>query len=161
MNEGAYLMEKIRSRSIEEGDCLLWTGACNTRGPVATVGQKQYSLRQVAWSDKHGKPFPSGRVGSSGCNDPRCLAHVVAKTWKQLNSRRPTAAHRAKIAIGKCRDSKLDDAAVAEIRLSDEPMTVLASRHRISKAYGYMIKRGECRRDYASPFAGLAVESRK
>ena len=161
MTEGTYLVDKIRSRCVEEGDCLIWPGAVNTRGPVATIGQKQFSLRKVAWEHEHGKAFPADRVASPGCKDPRCLAHVVAKTWKQLNSRKPTIAHRAKISLGKCKGSKLDAAAVADIRFSEEPMSVLIERHSISKAYGYMIKRGDNRRDYASPFAGLRMESGK
>lgn len=155
MSEGAYLMEKIRSRCVEEGECLIWPGAVNSRGPVATIRQKQFSLRKVAWEDAHGKAFPPDRVASPGCKDPLCLAHVVAKTWKQLNSRTPTVAHRAKISMSKRRGSKLDEAAVAEIRFSSEPMSILIGRHGISKAYGYMIKRGDNRRDYSSPFAGL------
>jgi hypothetical protein len=155
MNEGAYLMNVIRSRCVEEGDCLIWPGAANARGPVATHHQKQYSLRQIAWSQKNGKPFPSGRVASTNCGRALCLKHVTAKTWAQLNSRTPTLAAKAQVAIGKRRGSKLSDAAVAEILTSEERVVDLAGRHGISTAYAYMIRRGQNRKNYASPFAGL------
>lgn len=155
MTEGPYLMSVIRSRCVEEGDCLIWPGAANTRGPVATYHRKQHSLRQVAWSDRHGKPFPPGRVASINCGRPLCLVHVTAKTWAQLNSRTPTMAARAQVATGKRRGSKLSDAAVAEILTSEERVVDLAGRHGISTAYAYMIRRGQNRKNYASPFAGL------
>lgn len=150
--QGAYLMEKIRTRCVEEGDCLIWPGAICTRGPVATIKGVQHSLRRVAWESKHLKPFPDDRLASPDCGNPRCLAHVVATTWSKLNTRPTSLSHRIRTALACRKDSKLSDEAVDEIRYSDERVVELAARHGISTAYAYMVRRGQCRVDYLNPY---------
>lgn len=152
------LLMLIQQRSEEEGDCLLWTGASCTRGPVVTIKQMQYPLRRLVWEAKHGEPFPAGSVTGVSCKNHLCLEHVIDKTWSEHNSRPTSLTHRIRTAMAKRKDSKLSDAAVAEIRASGERADVLAERHGISTAYVYMIRRGYNRRDYANPFAGLVKE---
>ena len=159
MTDGAYLMDKIRARCVEEGDCLIWPGAFITRGPVATYKQKQYALRRVVWEERNGKPIPKGRMPSPNCGNPRCLEHVVAKTWSQLNSRPVSSAQKAKTAAAKRVGSKLSDEGVAAIRLWSGPVAEVAAMQGISKAYAYMIRRGQNRIDYSSPFAGLGARA--
>jgi hypothetical protein len=159
MTEASYLLNKIRTRCIEEGDCLLWPGAVCTRGPVATVKGVQYSLRRVAWENKNGKPFPSGRVASPSCGNPRCLAHISAMTWAQLNTRPTSISHRVRTALARRKGSKLSDEAVNDIRYGGGRAEEAAERHNISAAYVYMIRRDQCRKDYSSPFHGLVKEA--
>lgn len=162
---GAYLMEKIRSRCTEDGDCYRWPGAITTRGPVMTVNQKQIQLRRVVWEGAHGRPFPSDRVASMECDNQDCLQaeHIVARTRAQLNARtlrRHTSIGRnAKIAHTKRKSSKLSDEGAEDIRTSALPPQELADKWQISKAYVYMIRGGRFRRNYASPFAGLGARS--
>ena len=160
---GAYLMEKIRARCEENGDCLLWPGAITTRGPVVTLNQKQIQLRRVVWEDAHQKPFPSDRVASVDCGHINCLAdtHIIARTRAQLvartNRMHASAGRNAKIANGKRRDSKLSEEAAEEIRTSGLSAQEMAEKHSITKAYVYMIRAGHFRRNYSSPFAGLGA----
>jgi hypothetical protein len=161
MNTGAYLMDKVRTRCTEDGDCLRWSGAMTTRGPVVTVAQKQIQLRRIVWEDAHGTPFPSDRVASMDCDNPDCLhaEHIIARTRAQLNARtlrRHTSIGRnAKIAHTKRKASKLSDEGAEDIRTSELPAQELADKWGISKTYVYMIRGGRFRRNYASPFAGL------
>jgi hypothetical protein len=163
---GIYLMEKIRARCEENGDCLLWPGAITTRGPVVTLEQRQIQLRRVVWEDDHQKPFPPDRVASIDCGHINCLAaeHIIARTRAQLVARtnrlHASAGRSAKIANGKRRGSKLTDEAAEDIRTSALLPQELADKHSITKAYVYMIRAGRFRRNYSSPFAGLLLGAR-
>jgi len=161
VNEGAYLMDKIRSRCVEEGDCLLWPGAINDRGPVATVAQKQLSLRRVVWEHAHGRAWQSDRVASVSCENANCLnhEHIVPVTRSHLvsrtNKRHNSIARAARVAAGKRKSSKLSDAGVLDIRTSEERTEVLAKRWDVSEAYVRMLKRNEFRHDFSSPYHQL------
>ena len=161
MSEGAYLMDRIRARCREDGDCLIWTGAMNERGPVVTVDRKQLSVRRVAWEERNGKPFPTGKVASVDCEDKACIEHIVPRTRSQLNARtnrrHSSIARAAKVSATKRQNSKLSDADVIEIRMTDRPMKEIAAEKGISTVYAYLIRRGDFRRDYSSPFAGLGA----
>lgn len=155
------LMETIRLRCVECGDCLLWPGAMTTRGPVVTVAQKQIPLRRVVWEQKFGKLLPADRIASVDCENRNCLAegHISARTRSQINARsnrrHGSTARNAKVANTRRKGSKLSDEGVQEIRASVLSAQALASKWSVSAAYVYMIQRGQCRRDYSSPFAGL------
>lgn len=159
MSASDLLMYKVRARTVEEGNCLLWTGAFCTRGPVATVAQVQYPLRKVVWEQKNGQPFPADKVATVTCGNPRCLEHVVARTWSQLNSRPTSISHRIKTALARRKGSKLTDEAVNDIRYGSDKPPIAAARHGCSVAYVYMIRRDQCRKDYSSPFRGLFKEA--
>lgn len=156
MVEVALLLE---GRVEEEGNCLLWTGAFCTRGPVVTVAQVQYSLRKIVWEQKNGTPFPAEKVATVSCGNPRCLEHVQAKTWSQLNSRPTSISHRMRTALARRKGSKLTDEAVSDIRYGSDKPPEAAARHGCSVAYVYMIRRDHSRKDYSSPFRGLFKEA--
>lgn len=163
MTDGTYLMQRIRARCTEEGDCLIWPGGINARGPVVTVKRKQFSIRRLAWEHKHGIPFPKGKLASLDCEHAACIVHVVPRTWSEVNARtskrHSSVARAAKMAATKRRVSKLSDADVAEIRATDRPIKEIAKEKGISCVYAYLIRRGDWRKDYSSPFAGLGARS--
>jgi hypothetical protein len=160
-------LEHVRQRCREVGKCWEWAGAVsNGHYPKITVARRQYMVRHLVYMLRHVRPLPRGLVLIPRCRNQRCVApwHIQARTKAQaarLHAQAgayrvfSAAPHRAKIAIGRRRNSKLSDAAVAEVRHSSEAARVLARRHGISTTYVYQLRRGEFRRDYSSPWQGL------
>lgn len=160
MIDGTYLAEKLRLRCIEDGDCLIWQGAMNERGPSMKVGGKQYSVRQAVWSNRAGRPFPKGWVATVGCGRKACLEHVVGMTRAAFNAKlnkRINPIRSRKVAAAKRANSRLSQDAVRAIRLDDRPMAVVAAEHGISTAYGYMLRREEFRKDFGGFADGLGA----
>ena len=158
--EGAYLVARAMARCTEDGDCLIWDGATNARGPVLTHKQVQYSLRRLVWEDKFKKPFPADRLASVSCGHKACLAHVVARTRAIVNSlsaKQFGALKGRAAALAVRAKSKLSQEAVRAIRIDERRAEEVAAEHGITAAYVYMLRRGEFRRDYSSPFAGLGA----
>lgn len=153
---------EILKRTTECGDCLIWTGSfVHDVAPVISIGNKKLYVKRVlmeqAGKDIHGKCVRSS-CGQSSCVNPKHLEIVTkAAVIKHTASTGvfSTNAVRARVAAAKRSTSKLSQEAATEIRNSDEPMKDLASRYGITEAYGYMIRRGQFRRDYSNPFSGL------
>lgn len=160
-------LEDIKARCEEVGECWIWQGTLlHKRFPIAKVKNVCIYAKREAWSAHHGKPVPDGMCvvnRSTKCNDPLCCNpdHLTVATRLQVlqkvvaDGKLHTNTIKAKIAVARRANSKLSDEAVAEIRFGDESVAVLAARHGISEAYGYMIRRGDSRKDYSSPWRGL------
>lgn len=160
-------LETIKARCIECGDCWVWASTL-LRGqhPIMKSKGKSFYPKRVAWELHHGKKIPEGHcvVNKVHCANPHCCNpehthHLSRRRVLQMTvatGKMHTPLIKAKIAAAKRRESKLSDEAVLEFTHSDESVPVLAARHGISEAYGYMIRRGEFRKPLSSPFAGLA-----
>lgn len=158
--DGEYLASKLAAKCVEDGDCLIWQGAMNDRGPVLTFDRKQYSVRALVWMQRNG-PIPDGKVMSVECGRRRCLEHVQATTRSVLcvRSNLVNPQHRAaQIAKAKRAGSRLSQEAVQAIVMDDRHISIVAAEHGISEGYAYMLKRGQFRRDYSSPFIGLFTQ---
>lgn len=161
-------LDDIKARCDEVGECWIWKGTfLRGRFPVFRAGPKTLYAKREAWVAHNGKPVPDGMcvVNKKACNDYKCCnpSHLTLATKKQVlqkvvaDGKLHTTKIKAKIAKSKRAKSKLSDEAVAEIRYGDEPIPVLAARHGISEGYGYMIRRGDSRQDFSSPFQGLGA----
>lgn len=159
--ERSLLICRIYGRCEEVGDCLEWQGA---RNPEGTMYLKRrgvsYNIRRLIYEDKHGA-IPNGRMVTYGCGNPRCIRHLVAATWSDMSKRlakqgvMSSMKRRAAVANGRRKTSRLSDEAVAEIRAWDGPVPEIASKHGISDAYAYMLRRNLYRVDFASPWAAI------
>lgn len=162
-------LENIKARCTEVGECWEWNLQMVQRGaiPIWSVGSKDKVYpRREAWKLHTGREVPEGCYITNfhTCANRKCCnpEHSGPKRREKVHQntiksgKLHTDAIRAKISATKRAKSKLSDEAAHEIRTSTEPVPVLAKKHGISEAYGYMIRRGEHRRDYAgNPFAGL------
>ncbi len=159
-------LNEIKARCEEVGECWIWQGGfLRGRFPIVKIANKSVYPKREAWKAANGKDIPAGNcvVNKKTCNDPHCCNpdHLTTATKRQVLQRTVsdgklhTTKVRANIAMTKRAKSKLSDEAVQEIRYSDEPVSVLAAKHGISDTYGYMIRRGNSRKDYSNPFAGL------
>lgn len=168
-------MNYLQLRCRPCGECLEWLGA-HVHGRFAVVtlripapdgsrGQRQFYVRHLMYWLRHGRrpPVDRQRVLTVNCGNERCVApaHLVLTTKTKVNQRTAatgawrTLAFRAKVAIGRRRNSELSDAAVAEIQNTDTPIAELAQRNGITETYARFIRKGKNRVDYSNPLAAL------
>jgi hypothetical protein len=76
----------ILAQCVEEGECLLWTGAMGTgpnranpivSGILASGKANKLPVRRMVWEHRHG-PLPPGKVVYRTCCQNRCLFHLDA-----------------------------------------------------------------------------------
>lgn len=154
----------ILARTKPEGECLIWTNKTDKgQSPRLYVEGQRLYVRPLLWElVKEFKP-PSDRRVTTTCGNRLCVNpdHLRLASPKFICQREGKAgtysspAKSRKIALKLREKSALTDAAVAAIRQGDEDSLEVAERYGISKAYVNMIRRGEFRKDYANPFAGL------
>lgn len=151
----------LDAKTIEDGDCLIWTGRTNGKynhpkyGPLA--------MRRVVWECRHGA-IPPGFLVSVSCERGNCLEHLCLCTRAEVSRKGNTgtdtmAIKRAKSATWARKNiSKLNMEIAREIRASDEYCYVLAERYCVNKTLISRIKRNLCWAEDATggnPFAGL------
>jgi hypothetical protein len=155
-------LSDLFKRTTECGDCLLWTGSfVHGVAPVVSIKNKKIYVKRFIL-ELEGKNI-AGKCVSYTCGQESCVnpKHLVIKTKAQVIKTTAatgvfsTNAVRSKVAAGKRKGSKLSQAAAIEIRTSNVSVQELAAKHGITASYGYMIRRGEFRRDYSNPFSGL------
>ncbi len=153
---------EILKRTRECGDCLEWTGSMVHKvAPVISIANRKIYVKRHLM-ELAGKKIKglcvSNKCGNTACVNPKHLqtvtkAQVIKRTT--ATGALSTTAVRARVAAAKRKTSKLSQEAAREIRSSSEQMAVLATKHGISESYGYMIRRGDFRKDYNNPFMGL------
>lgn len=84
----SYLSKVWEARTIEEGDCLIWTGVyVNNLTPTVFVSKKTspryVTVRRVLLeAQRDGKPLPAHLFATNCCGNSKCVApkHVRAGT---------------------------------------------------------------------------------
>lgn len=154
------IMARIADRVVEEGECLIWTGATSSSGrPYVTKKGKQVAVRKLMAKAK--SIWRKGHVNPSNCGNPLCVnpKHVASMTksehMKQLGRLGGTDPKRlATIQTGTHPGRKLSDAQVLEILASTDSGTQAAKRHGVSGSLIGRVRRFETRR-HLNPFARL------
>lgn len=161
-------IEFIKKRTRIVGECWEWTSTL-LRGqhPICKVKNKTVYPKRAAWEWKHQKAVPPKMcvVNIKTCGNDLCCNPDHLKIISKGDLLRRTISEgklhtqliREKIAEAKRANSKLTQEAAREFVLSDEPVPVLAKKHGISEAYGYMLRKGLFRRETANPFRGLGA----
>lgn len=160
----ALLIERLRKRSNEVGDCWEWFGsmqssrntpAMNWRGHVKPV------RRHIA--ETMGLDL-TGKVVTCSCRNRLCVNpdHLEVLTRKRLQT---LTAKEQRYANNPARVKKISERArsrsrltleiVQQIRDAEGVQDDIAARFGVSQATVSSIKRGHTWRDYNNPFAGL------
>lgn len=159
------LLEYLRARSEEVGECWEWTGALQSaRGsPVMRHERVTQPVRRVI-AIELGMQV-KGRLATVRCCNSLCVnpGHVVVLTRKQLQQRtaKVTQMHAnptrcRKLAQTARRTAKLTEAQVAEIRaLEGLTQRQIAARYGIAQATVSAIRRGVKWKDYSNPWLQL------
>lgn len=153
-------IEEIHSRCIEDGGCLIWTGATNACGHPKIHNK---SLRRVVW-ELTKSPLAKTELVTVTCENSMCLCHL-AKTTKSEAAKRSNSRvdvipkKRVKCAAGKRAQSVFMSMELAEEVRNTPEITgrewakkigcsaALISRIRLYRAW--------CPTNVASPFSGL------
>lgn len=154
----------VAARSVEDGDCIRWTGFLYGGQPGANIDGQKFCVPRALWEIERG-PIPGLRLRCM-CGLNRCinLNHRKPVTPKELAKMSGALGlmsgpvRSAKIAATKRagKQAKVSDEVVQAIRESDEPGIVLARRYGISNALVSKYRLYQVRKDYsANPFAGL------
>ena len=167
----SMLMMRVVMNIEDDGECWMWTGALNQQGhPIIHLRQPVYghsgclTVRRYVFLLTNGFLLPRQPIvckfGEKRCVNPDHMRQssiseigkAAAKNgaWQGLD-------RAIKISRAKRATSKLDAEKAMEIRCSDEPGPVLASRYGVDKSLVSSIRRGVIWRDYSSPFAGLGA----
>lgn len=175
-------MAHLRLRCGACDDCWDWKAAfrdvknkrwpvvaCRVDMPDGTRKTARFYVRHLMlWITTGRKPdLGLTKAIVPSCENPLCVnpAHlkvVSRKVVMQAAVRTgvmSTLTRRKRVAEGlrKSKRAKLSDEAVADIRSCEEGPKEAAAKHGVSTAYVYMLRRGEWRKDYNSPFAGLGA----
>lgn len=161
------LIDRIRSRCVDCGDCWIWHGAVGggraTKHPQMKINGKVCYVRREVYVAAYGE-IPKGRNVARTCESALCVnpAHLAAQTVSKIQKRvaatgvYSTPARGKKIAASKrAAFGKLTEDQVREIRESDVPAKHLAERFGICPSNASSIRRGERWKDYSNPFAAL------
>lgn len=160
------LVERVRSRCVEEGDCWIWQGAragCAMNPQISINGEKLY-VRRVVYEAISGEPVPKNRGVSTSCRTGCCVNpdHLVMTTTRAravtagAEGKYSGVVRAAKIAANKrALLSPLTPEKVADIRFGGGTHQEAAERNGVSRWTVGAIRRGERWKDYSSPFAGL------
>ena len=166
------VIEHIRTRCTEDGDCWIWTLACSSNGtPKITHGdkpqRKQWAVRRLVATELGMADAIAGKLVTNKCGNPLCVCpdHILVVTKKRMADLIVERTgfpyrleRRAKIAARRReQSSKLNANMVVEIRQSSESLAEVAARLGIKKSLAGDVRRNATWRDYSSPWAGLGA----
>lgn len=173
MAKNTELIESIRMRCVECGDCWLWQGAMSdsrsSKRPVMQHENKVQSVRRVV-AGAVGKKIVGNLRASNICADSRCVApdHVKIMDQKQIQTR---ASEITKHQSNPARIKKMQQSLpqkilnwemVHEIRASDKTHRQLAAEYGVTPCTIWGVKTHRSWREYqANPFSGLMTNYRK
>jgi hypothetical protein len=139
--ERATILEAIRTRTVEEGNCLLWLGAKSSSAkstkmlPAIWLYGKTKSLRRLAYV-AYGKELFSHWMVSPECGNDLCVAEDCLKRVTRAETQTGTTrgiVTRTKIAAARQSRSPLDWEKVREIRASSLSNRKLAVLHNVDR----------------------------
>ncbi|MES2909856.1 MAG: hypothetical protein V4718_00620 [Pseudomonadota bacterium] len=151
-------LSELLARTVEEGDCLLWTGHAS-EGKFPRWGARP--ARRVVYEAIHG-PLSRRLQVSAHCKNPLCVHPncLFAQTRGKANkSRQDAQTFRANVAAAQRKRSSLTIEIVREIRASSLSNTEAGAPHGLHRNYVARIRRNEAWVDFASPFAGLGTQA--
>lgn len=161
MSDGAYLMDRIRARCVEEGECLLWQGTLAAGcAPSIRHDGDTVSIRRWLWVQMGKKLTANGGAIKAKCRNPRCVAEgclIAGKRGPDVGRKHRPSTKLKAAALIRARSS-LTLADVQEIRLSDAPTRELAERFGKAMNHIQAIRKGtqwNPALDGMTPFVGL------
>lgn len=160
------LIEQIRKRVVEEGDCWNWTGALQACGSVPTMQYqgKVGAVRRFILLEQ-GVNL-SKRLATYTCGNPFCVnpEHVAPATRRAVQRRttaevgyQSTLLYRKKLSDSARTRAKLTTELAGQVRDAEGSQSAIAARFGISQSVVSSIKRGKTWRNYNGPFAGLGL----
>jgi hypothetical protein len=151
-----WLAKALRKHTVEEGDCLIWTGWLSYGSPKVVhahwrelgLRTKGVSVRRELTEAIKGRPMRKRMFAMTTCGDERCVnpEHLVQRTWSQVM--KSVADHSdyrirgRKISATRRRNSRLTPEIVADIKAA-RTCTEAAQKHGISLSHASGIRAGK------------------
>ena len=160
----SQLVERIRSRCEEVGECWEWQGALQkTKGaPVMYVDKKNGCVRR--WIALEMGHEVEGKVVTHKCGNHLCVNPEHLQVMNRTAFHKRTGKNQAKdmgidrrqrVALARRANAKLTPEKVQAIRDDTRAQHVIAQEYGISQSTVSQIKRGGAWRDYTNPFFQL------
>lgn len=149
------IIDVIKEKTVEVGNCLEWTGYCCRGTPKTSVGGKGIAVRKLI-AQRSGMNT-DGKLVTNKCNNSRCVKpeHLVLMTKKDFHSHisknkidQKALSRRSKLSMAARSRAKLTPEIAAEIRASTETQEQIAKRFGICKRTVGSIQHGITWRDY-------------
>lgn len=147
---GKQTIESLMKRTVENGDCLLWTGYMqNHQVPMARHDGKMQSVRKLI-AHLNGEDVSANRYWVADCGNKKCVSPEHTKMLKPKEHFKRMAkllnGNPAKVAIKTSKGNgmrKVTDEQIKEIIHSDESASCLAEKFGVSKETVYRYKNGK------------------
>lgn len=142
-------LEFIYGRCAEEGECMLWTGACNGYGsPIMRINKKTVVVRRLV-AELSGRTIVAGRLACSRCGQQKCVAnaHIALRRYDEHNAhiaklQKDKPDYQAKRITTRRARSKLTPEKVRDIREGGGTAREAGARNGVSHQAASMIRRG-------------------
>lgn len=175
----AEMLDRIRNRVDEFGDCWIWTGRTHNGTPMVAFRGRDWAVRRVVLvalgreHDLGGRVSVIAACGNPACVSPSCARIVerreanqtLVKRAAQANSGTSSGfARRVKLARSKSHLSKLTDEQVAQIVSGSRPVAEMAREFGVSKTVAYRYARGDSVRSAlvaTGPWCALLMANKK
>lgn len=158
-------MESMQARCIEVGECWIWQGGNDGHGkPVCKHRGKVVNPRRIVRELTDKKPLGPGVQVVPACHNPKCISPACSirtdpKGRARIANERGAFNNPSKIrrsAMTKRAKSWITEDVVSKVR-SARTAVEASELTGVSLSHSKAIRRGEARRDYGSPFAGLGA----
>lgn len=148
------LLEKILSRTIEEGECMLWTGSKAQKCvPQVHIDGRMVPVRRAIFDflekSDPAKPWLTTRCRNQDCVNPDHIRAMSSTDFHTLRSKIANQGANKSLRIAKLTAArrkapgvKLNEELAAEIRLSDTPSIECAKQYGISRSLVQNIRAG-------------------
>ena len=137
-NNNLSLQDKLLTKTVQVGECLVWTGMLSDKGYGLIKTGGKVRRAHVVHYELHNGPVPEGKILMHSCDNRACihLGHLSPGT-QLANVRDMFAKGRANKARGeKASQSKLSEAQVLQIRDRYQPGKYGAGSHVLAKEFG-------------------------
>lgn len=157
-------VETLLSKTMEEGECMVWTGYIGNYVPQISHAGKVVAVRRLLL-ELGGRTVKATEYAIASCGNTSCVNpdHIILRTASQHGKAmtkfaRNEHARSAKLStIARATRAKLDIDQARAIRSSDETGPVLAERYGVNRSVIARIRRNVVWKDYSSPFVGLGA----
>jgi len=149
------ILDVIKTKTIEVGDCMEWTGYINGRTPFSSTGGKGIPVRSLV-ALRLGMDT-KGKIVTNCCNNILCVnpAHLKLMGKSEFHSYvgkyrvdQTVLSRRIKISVAVRKRAKLTPEIAAKIRLETGTQEQIAKIYGVCKRTIGNIQRNETWRDY-------------
>lgn len=159
-------LQWLEERVKEDDGCWVWQGVITRYGqPQATLftpqGRKTALVRRVVWELTHERSLATNQWVSCRCKTPGCVhpEHVM-RLARGMSARgtKKTEVTKAKIAATKQARSRWPNGEIVKMA-QESPLNNVALAAQIGCHHSTIakIRRGQLRKQYGNPFAGLGA----